>query len=257
MNKLISFFQCIVLKKEIILAFCFLFFAHSAQSAWNVHFEGGPAWQSQNDQAVPGDTGTRFSLVDFEKGPFAAYRLYVGHKWNERHEWRVLYAPLKLELKGTLSHATQFVNTTFLAGPSTTAVYQFNSYRFTYAYHLEAESEWKWILGFTGKIRDAEVRLTQGSLSERKTNIGFVPLFHFRTERNLTENLKFKADFDGLVAPQGRAFDLALFLEHQMERPGTFLFGGYRTVEGGADNDSVYNFAWFHYLTFGARAEFD
>ena len=25
------------------------------------------------------------------------------------------------------------------------------------------------------------------------------------------------------------------------------LGAGYRTLEGGADNDSVYSFAWFHY----------
>jgi hypothetical protein len=31
---------------------------------------------------------------------------------------------------------------------------------------------------------------------------------------------------------------------------------GYRTVEGGADNDKVYSFAWFHYVVVGLAIGF-
>ncbi len=34
------------------------------------------------------------------------------------------------------------------------------------------------------------------------------------------------------------------------------LFGGYRTIEGGADNNKVYNFAWIHKLVIGANYQF-
>ena len=36
---------------------------------------------------------------------------------------------------------------------------------------------------------------------------------------------------------------------------GGYLAAGYRTLEGGADNDSVYTFAWLHYalVEIGAR----
>ena len=65
-----------------------------------------------------------------------------------------------------------------------------------------------------------------------------------------------RLDLDGLFAPQGRAIDLALFVERKLEAQGYSFLGGYRTVEGGADNDQVYNFAWLHYLTLGLRKEF-
>jgi hypothetical protein len=110
--------------------------------------------------------------------------------------------------------------------------------------------------GFTGKIRDAEVRLTQGALRESKSNVGFVPLLHFQANRALSENWLFRFDFDGLAAPQGRAFDLAFFIERSLEWNNLSAFGGYRTLEGGADNDEVFNFAWIHYAVLGLRGEF-
>lgn len=61
---------------------------------------------------------------------------------------------------------------------------------------------------------------------------------------------------DGLAAPQGRAFDIALLFERKIAQTNLTAFGGYRTVEGGADNDEVYNFAWLHFLTLGLRGEF-
>lgn len=226
--------------------------AHAQE--WNAQLEGALVWQSRNDQAVPGNGGTRFSLADFGQGPFQAYRFYIGQKLNERHEWRVLYAPFRVQLSGQLDENVSFRGTQFVAGAATKAVYQFNSYRVTYGYHLDPESDWRWVIGFTGKIRDAEVKLTQGNISARKANVGFVPLLHLRGERDLSDNWLFRLDLDGLVAPQGRAIDLALFVERKMENYS--LLGGYRTVEGGADNKTVYNFAWLHYLTIGIRKSF-
>ncbi len=49
-----------------------------------------------------------------------------------------------------------------------------------------------------------------------------------------------------LAAPQGRAFDVALKGRYALGSRAE-LAAGYRTVEGGADNDEVYTFAWLHY----------
>lgn len=219
-----------------------------------VSAEGDLTWQSRNDQRIPGDSGTNFSLSDFKTGPFPGYRLYVGHKWNERHELRALYAPLAVDLSGKFDKSVDFQGTTFAANTETSAYYKFNSYRLTYAYHFEHPGSWRLALGFTGKIRDAEVRLTQGNLYASKKNVGFVPLVNFQARRSLGENWTFRFDMDGLAAPQGRAFDAGLFLERTWE---TFtIFSGYRTIEGGADNDRVYNFAWIHKFVIGAYKEF-
>ena len=85
--------------------------------------------------------------------------------------------------------------------------------------------------------------------------MGLVPLLNFQATKKINEATKFRFDFDGLAAPQGRAFDVALFLERELLAHFSLL-GGYRMVEGGADNDRVYNMAWFHFATIGLRGEF-
>lgn len=211
-------------------------------------------WQSRNDQRIPGTTGTQFSIADFEKGPFNGYRIYAGHIWNKRHEFRTLYAPLEIEVNGEFVQAVSFQDATFAANTPTTAFYKFNSYRLTYAYHFDRSQDWRFALGFTAKVRDAEVRLEQNGVTRSKSNVGFVPLINFQAYCQLTTNWLFRFDFDGLAAPQGRAIDAALFLERQFQ--ALSAFGGYRTVEGGADNEEVYNFAWIHQAVIGARYDF-
>jgi hypothetical protein len=232
-----------------------LLFSLSAFSAESfIQVEGALLYQGRNDQRIPGNTGTFLALDKFDRGPFDAFRVYVGKTWNNRHEFRLLYAPLKVEVNGRLNQNTNFNGTTFSPG-DVRALYKFNSYRLTYAYELKPIGEWILKLGGTAKIRDAEVALTQGNLTSSKKNVGFVPLLNFQAMRKLSEATKFRFDFDGLAAPQGRAFDVALFLEREILAHFSLL-GGYRMVEGGADNDKVYNMAWFHYASVGLRGEF-
>ncbi len=234
----------------------FIFFYSISLKAENyITFEGGALWQERNDQAVPGNTGTRFSVSDFNKGPFASYRIYIGWQLSDKHEVRFLYAPLELRVKGRFNNPVTFINRTFLANTETTAFYKFNSYRVTYSYRLEDFNDWNWAVGFTAKVRDAEVNLTQAAVTESKTNIGFVPLFHIKGKKEITADWFFRFDFDGLAAPQGRAIDLGLFIEKEITQAKTFAFAGYRTVEGGADNNQVYNFAWLNTLTLGLSTE--
>ena len=242
--------------KQSLIALCLMIFFLSVANASEsfIQLEGALLYQGRNDQAIPGNTGTKFSLREFDQGPFDALRVYLGKKWSDRHEFRLLYAPLKIETNGTFYQNVNFNGKTFAPG-SVNAVYKFNSYRLTYAYQFESINAWILKLGGTIKVRDAEVALTQGNQSSSKKNVGFVPLLNFQAERALGESLKFRFDFDGLAAPQGRAFDVALFLEHQL-LPHFSLLGGYRMLEGGADNESVYNMAWFHYATIGLRGDF-
>jgi len=196
------------------------------------------------------------SACSLEGGTVGAYRIYAGHRWEGKHEIRALFAPLSLELNTRFSAPVNFMNSTFAANTPTTAFYKFNSYRLTYTYFFEPAQGWNLGLGFTAKIRDAEVRLTQGALIESKTNVGFVPLLNFRASRPLGADWSFHFDLDGLAAPQGRAFDASFFVERKIAGTRITPFGGYRTLEGGASNDIVYNFAWIHYFTLGFRGEF-
>jgi len=62
-------------------------------------------------------------------------------------------------------------------------------------------------------------------------------------------------DGDALVGPNGgRAEDVLLAAQWRV-REGTLARIGYRILEGGADVDSVYNFALVHYATAGLQVD--
>lgn len=242
------------MKKITVILFCFLSCSLWAESDSFVQLEGALVYQTRNDQRIPSNGGTQIDLSDFDQGAFEAIRLYVGKIFNNRHEFRLLYAPLEIDIKATLPGTVQFNGRTFSAGAAD-AFYKFNSYRLTYVYHFEPMYDWKLAFGGTAKIRHAEVRLTQGNIVSSKKNTGFVPLLNLQALKPLGENWNFRFDLEGLAAPQGRAFDTSVFLEYKIQKHYSIL-GGYRMVEGGTDNDEVYNFAWLHYATVGLRADF-
>lgn len=217
-------------------------------SGFGFEIEGGPVWQTLNDVEIPNDgTGTRFSLSDLlGNGPYGSYRLYLSYAMNEKHQLRVLLAPFAIEASGVPDRAIRFEGRDFENGIPVSATYRFNSYRMTYRYRFHRSSRWAWHIGFTGKIRDAEVAITQGNSSAANSNIGFVPLVHLAGESRISERLSLLLDADFLAAPQGRAEDVSLKLRYRI-RDRWLAAIGYRTLEGGADVDKVYTFAWLHY----------
>jgi hypothetical protein len=219
-----------------------------AVSPFGVELEAGPVWQSRNDVQIPnGADGTRFSMIDLQgKGPWPAGRLYLTWNINPRHGLRALAAPLSVTETGVLSSQTSFAGATFAAGTPTEATYQFNSWRITYAYRLRQGPRWTWWIGFTAKIRDAKVELDQGDTSAAKSDVGFVPLLHIRAWYRFSGRWRMTLDTDALAGGPGRAEDAALKLCLDLKDRWS-VSAGYRMVEGGADVDEVYSFAWFHY----------
>jgi hypothetical protein len=59
-------------------------------------------------------------------------------------------------------------------------------------------------------------------------------------------------DADALAGGPGRAEDVTLRLGWQAS-PRWSVHVGYRMVEGGADVDEVYTFAWLHYAALALR----
>lgn len=223
---------------------------------WRLGVEAGPVWQSRNDVQVPGDTGTRFSLTDLVgTGPFPYVRVELAYQINDKHSLRFLLAPLGYTETGVLDKNVSFAGQSFSAGQATEVKYQFNSYRATYRYRFFDNDSWQWHVGGTLKVRDAEIRLSQGSVSASDTDTGVVPLLSLYGEYRLTNAWTFIFDMDGLASSQGRALDLGLLARYDLS-DAWYLAGGYRTLEGGADNDSVYNFAWFNYAVLSAGYRF-
>jgi hypothetical protein len=92
--------------------------------------------------------------------------------------------------------------------------------------------------------------MASDGLESEKTNVGFVPIINFRMLWNLDEKLGILLEGDALAAPQGRAEDVLIAATYRVsDRFG--VKAGYRILEGGADNDEVYNFALFNYASVG------
>jgi hypothetical protein len=231
--------------------------ALESESRFIVELEGGPAWQSKNDVQVPNDpSGTRIALDDLTgSGPFPAFRLYAEYRPGRRHGLRLLVAPLSLEGTGILPEPSNFNGESFAAGTPTTARYRFDSYRLTYRYRLVSNFSWRVDIGLTAKLRAAEISLEQASVSSSYSNTGFVPLLYAAAAWQPAPGWSLTLDADGAAASQGRAFDVALKLYRDLSDRWS-LSAGYRTLEGGADVEDVYTFAWFHYFAVSAVYRF-
>ena len=219
----------------------------AAEPAFTVELEAGPVWQSRNDVQIPNDNnGTRFSLEDLAgSGPWAAARLYFNWNINERHGLRVVLAPLSYTDTGVFDGTVNFNGATFQPGVPTEATYKFNSWRLGYRYRFHQGQRWTWWVGGTANVRDAKIELRQGSTTSRDTDVGFVPLLYLGGTVMLAPRWRLIFDLEGLAGGPGRVEDVALKFAYDIsERWG--VTGGYRTVEGGADTDDVYNFAWFN-----------
>jgi hypothetical protein len=222
-----------------------------ARAGVETDVEAGVVFATRNDARIPGNGGSDFSLVDdLETSPAPVFRLRLGYRLGQRHFVTALYAPLQVNARGTLDRDIAFMGATYPAGTPLLAVYRFNSYRLTYRYSIVWRENLDVAAGFTGKIRDAETSL-YGVEARRKTNIGFVPLLNVHVAwRPRGGAFGVVLDADALAAPQGRAEDVLVAATWRV-RDDVELRVGYRTVEGGADNDEVYSFAWFHYVVAG------
>lgn len=217
--------------------------------------EGGAVWQSRNSFAVPGDTGTRVALAEYDTGPYAAFRGSMTWDAGARWSLRFVAAPLSTTTTFTPTSPVLFQGESFAAGQPLTVDYRFNSHRATWYYRFPASGPVSFRGGLTANVRDARIGLSGADLSSAKTNVGFVPLLYGGVRWQAAERLALDLEAEGLVAPQGRAGDVSLRFEWALS-PGVAVNAGYRLLEGGADNDEVYNFATFNYAVGGATVRF-
>lgn len=231
--------------------------ALAADQPFRLHVELGATWQEKNKVQIPNDSeGTRFSLADVAgSGPWPAMRVEGTWDITDKHGLRFLVAPLSYSEKGRLDKETRFDGETFSPDTQVKAQYRFNSWRVGYRYHWFAREQWDLWVGGTLKVRDARVRLSQDNNSAQDDDVGLVPLLYLGGEYRLDDRWSIAADLDGLAGGPGRAIDLGIRLHCAMDDNWTFGLG-YRTLEGGADTDDVYSFAWFNSLVLVADYRF-
>ncbi len=209
--------------------------------------EVGATYQQRNKVQIPNDEeGTRFSLYDIAgSGPWAGARVNLDWDLNEKHGVRVVLSPFSYSESGSLDKPVRFEGETYSAGAPVKADYKFNSWRLGYRYNFHDGEDWKLWVGGTLKIRDAKIELQQDSVKSDSDDLGVVPLLYVAAQYRISPDWYFAADLDGLAGGPGRAIDFSARLMH--EAGENWRFGaGYRALEGGADTDDIYNFAWFN-----------
>jgi hypothetical protein len=243
-----------ILSITIILLNILLFNSINAQLSFDV--ESGVVFNGSNNIRISGAQGTLFSSTDdLNTDPNVYLRVRANYKIKNRHTISLLYAPLTAESEGRISRDVLFEGVLFDANTLLNGTYKFNSYRLTYRYDIVNNPKLIFGLGFTGKIRDASIGLSSEGKESVKTNVGFVPIINFRLWWKPTEKFGILLDGDALAAPQGRAEDVQLAATYKFsDKLG--VRAGYRILEGGADNDEVYNFSLFHYASVGLTYTF-
>jgi len=218
--------------------------------------ETGTAWQFRNDVNIPNENNnSRFDFSNFRNGPFFHHRIESLFKLTGRHNLRLVYAPLSLSVKGGLNKDINFNDVAFSSSQDVRVNYKFNSYRLGYVYNWLKKTKHKLNVGLTIKMREADIRVSQGTLSTNYDNIGLVPLLYFSYQYNLTEDWFLFTNADFAASSQGRAFDYTLKVRKKLN-DNYFLSLGYRVLEGGADTDEVFTFSLFHYAVLDLHLAF-
>ena len=221
-----------------------------------IELEGGYAIPGYNDVAIPGDSGTMFSLTDdLDADETTAFRIRYSHIFAGKHWLGGLIAPLKTESSGTLDKDVDFNGTRFMKGTPVDASFRFDSYRLIYRYLFQKSGNWQFSLGGALKVRDAAIKMESAVAASEKTNTGAVPLLSFNVTWTPVEKIHLLMDGEALAAPQGRAEDILFAAQYDIRR-NLSLMAGYRILEGGSDTDEVYTFSLFHYIVAGAAVSF-
>lgn len=239
-----------------------LIFSNFAHAEFWADFESGLNFSGYNNVKVPGNLNpsAEFSLQkDIGSKASLFFRARFSYTFSQRHTVSIVLAPFTKTYNGELKQSIIFNGQNFDANYETKGKYTFNSWRVSYRWDFINSEKFTIGVGLTAKIRDAEIYIkgkdaTGGipaiEVESSKKNVGFVPLINFLFAWKFTRCMDLRIEGDALAAPQGRAEDVfAGWTGFITDKVKVKL--GYRLLEGGADNDEVYNFALFHYIVLG------
>lgn len=224
----------------------------------SVELELGAAQLRKNELQSPNDaSATRFDLARVlgTSSTQGTARVTVKIPTAGGDEWLAVYAPLTFKGSAALGQTVVYEGSSFSGAPQTSASYRFDTYRLTWRRPVIESTETTVRLGVTGLVRDAAISLSQPGVSASRSNTGLVPLLHGSVERRLGSRVSLIGDVDALGSGQGYAVDLSLRAQYAIDKSWA-VSAGYRMLDGGADNDTLYNFARIEWLTLGVRRSF-
>jgi hypothetical protein len=223
---------------------------------FELDLESGLAIVGYSDIQIPKSTGTLISFSEeLETDPAFFVRGRFTYRLNKGNMLSVLIAPLTLKATGSVDREVVFEGESFAPNAMLNTVYKFNSYRLTYEHFWSAGEKIRFGLGITAKIRDAAISIADSSKISEKTDLGFVPLIKFSFAWRFIEPFVLVLDGDALAAPQGRAEDVSISLQGNVNDRVSLKLG-YRVLEGGSDVEEVYSFTWVNYLFGGVALGF-
>ncbi len=211
--------------------------------------ESGVVMPVFNDIRTGKDKDGTLSLTDLQNNVNPYFRLSYYFNLDKKNGFRVLVAPLEYSGSGYLDHDTNYEGMNLLSGNLTNYSYKFNSYRFTYRRTIFENEMFTFKLGLTLKIRDAAISVSQGNLSHKDSNVGFVPLGYINFEFRPIEKLTIGTEGDLAAAPQGSAIDVGTFVKYNIHE-NVALGLMYRFLSGGVSTENSYNQTFINY--FGA-----
>jgi hypothetical protein len=218
--------------------------------ASSINFDYGETSTVFNRFAIENTSDNRVSLQT--KDSLRSFRIsgLYDHGGNQIY---FLYAPLETSYKFNPGNSFMFNKEDFSSGADTEVFYKFNSYRLGYLWKWRNQSLNYWV-GAVVKVRDAEIKVTQGSKSSSFDNIGLVPLASIGLEYFLLSDVSLFSHTDALSASQGSAYDSQIEFRYKVDSVSLAI--GKRILGGGADNHRVYNFAQFDTNYIGIRLSF-
>lgn len=212
----------------------------SSISASEVSLDVGQTKTLFNRISIPQNDADQLSLPKGDK--VTSYRLTGFFDTESGNQIYALIAPLEVSYKFRSTKSFNFNDTLFLNNRDTTLNYKFNSYRLGYLWTWRISNLKYWV-GLVGKIRDADTEVVQNDRSDSFDNIGFVPLLAAGFEYRFLPFISLFTHTDALGSQQGSAYDSQFELRFIVNTYAISL--GKRILGGGADNDTVYNFAQF------------
>ena len=231
---------------------CLLLENIAVASESQVRLELGVAHSLRNYFQIPAATGAR---LDLPEETTLSYRLEGLWRLWESGSLRFVIAPFSIRSKVQPVLPSPFDQQTFAGGSSIDVYYKFNSFRWGYVHHFQSSETLRWDLGITAKLRDAEIRLTQGAIRESYTDFGFVPLIYLGLQWRFMDTMYLRAQVDAAGSSQGRAIDAMVQLSQMISEDweAGFIIRG---LDGGAKNDKVNNFATNIYGLFSLSYNF-
>jgi hypothetical protein len=231
----------------------------SAQTPTTVELEALRFSVDANQLQRPNSGGrARVAVTDFTRASETSGRITLilaSELWKKESEFRLAYAPFRANGSALATSDFRYDGVAFRAGEPTSATYQFDTYRVTYAIPVWSGLHWIVKAGGTLALRDAVTRFEQASNRATFTNRGLVPLLHLSAQYGLNTRWTLIADLDGALAPAGSLLDGSVRLAYVVT-PQISAYVGARHVVGGARGSDFYNFLRTTALSAGLRASF-